>query len=85
MTDLLRRRLPFLCSLGVQYDQCVGNCKPPTFCLLRSLSHHPPRPLHAPPAAPVCECGSGLTGRDIPDLFYSVHFSCLQYTHKPGD
>lgn len=45
-------------TLGVQYDQCVGN---------------------------LCECGSGLTGRNIPDLFYSVHFSCLQYTHKPGD
>ena len=34
--------------------------------------------------AAVCEC-FGVRGRDIPDLFFSVHFSCMQYVEKPGD
>jgi hypothetical protein len=37
-------------SLGVRYDQCVGN---------------------------ICECGS-IKDRDTPDIFYSIHFSCMQ-------
>ena len=26
----------------------------------------------------VCQCGRELRGFDAPDLFYTVHFSCLQ-------
>ena len=69
-------------TLGVQFDQCVGNCE-------KASVGHSYVCTYWSPALPlfhcnctcftaVCECGEGLTGRDIPDLFYSVHFSCLQ-------
>lgn len=29
-----------------------------------------------------CDC---IPGRDIPDLIYSAHFSCMQNIRKPGD
>lgn len=41
-----------------------------------SWSNHHRSSAHPP--CPVCECGAGLTGRDIPHISYSVHFSCLQ-------
>lgn len=44
----------------------------------------PAATLHLRLRRAVCECAFN-PGRDIPDLFYSVHFSCMNYMEKPGD
>jgi hypothetical protein len=33
----------------------------------------------------LCQCGVMTAGFDDPELFYTVHFSCLQQMNKPGD
>ena len=73
-------------ALDVRYDQCVGSgawglaVRPPSSVF---LAHSCVCPLMPATAPAVCEC-FGVRGRDIPDLSFSMHFSCMQVSGARG-